>query len=257
MGTYALLLAAGRLKDRRAAARRIAAATGRTALDALQAIHHGRGILATRLAGEQVQRLGRELAALGLETFAVPDEALVPPVRPWRVTKAAPGESQLVIEDQFQRRQAEPWAELRLLCAGTVQEPGTVEPEAGARALAALADSPRALGGDEEESGRRQHFADLVFGEPPERHYRLEAAAFSYQYLAAAGRLALRHEANWVALLSDLIAGGGQAVWVTEAARAMAAGRVVESAVVEELRLYDAEVRWRLQRLRVLGPGND
>jgi len=253
MATYAVLLAAGRLRERRAVARQVAEASGRPVLDALQALHHGCGIVAERLTAEQAQGLGATQARLGLGTFAVPDQALLAPVRPLRVTKATPTSEHLVIEDQLQRTLAEPWAELQLLCAGTVRE---VAPDAPA-AVVALAEASAGLVTDSEESGRFRHVADLVFGAVAPRHYRLEAAACSYPYLAAAGRLALRHEENWIAFLADLVAAAPPGAWLTAAARAMAAGRLAADTVVDEVRLYDAEVRWRMQRLLVLGAGND
>jgi len=254
MATYAVLLAAGRLKDRRAAARLVSEASGRPQLDALQALHHGCGLIAERLAPEQAQWLGGALAKLGQETFAVPDAALLPPVRPQRVTKATPTSAHLVIEDQLQRTLPEPWSRLRLLCAGTVRSAAEERP---ASAAAAFAEEPAPLTTDDDESGRLRHYLDLVFGEVEPRHYRFESAACSYAYLAAAGRLSLRHEENWVTFVADLAQAAPAAAWVTAPARAMATGKLLPDAVVDELRLYDAEVRWRLQRLLVLGAGDD
>lgn len=254
MATYALLLAAGRLRERRAVARLVAEASGRTVLDALQALHHGGGLLAERLTAEQAQWLGGALAQQGLETFAVPDTALVPPVRPLRVTKATPTSAHLVLEDQLQRTTPEPWAEVRLLCTGAVP---AAAPDSPAAMVAALSEAPAAVEAEDEDAGRVRHVADLVCGDVAPRHYRFESAAFSYAYLAAAGRLSLRHEENWVAFLKDLVEAAPAAAWITPAARAMAGGKLLAEAVVDEPRLYDAEVRWRLQRLQVLGAGDD
>lgn len=249
MDTYALLLATPDLLERREVAETIAEVTGRTLLDARQQLHHGRGLLADRLAPEQAQELGRRLGGLQVPCFAVPSDALVPPPRPLRIAKGAPQRETLVLEDQLQRRATERFDQLRLFCAGVVE---TEEP--GAEPVGARRRPERApLLVEDEDRVERQILLDLVFGDGVPRHYRIDAGSFHYGYLAATERLSLRRDDNLVALVQDLLAGAATA-WVTAAVDALAAGEVLGAAVVEEVRWYEAEVRWRLQRLRALGP---
>ncbi len=262
MDSYALLLSDLLAGEVRELARHIAEQTERTLFDVTQQVYYGRGLLAERLTGEEVQALGGRLAAAGWPTFAVPETALVAPVRPLRVTKAAVTPDGFVIEDQLQRLRTEPWHELRLLCAGTVQADEHELPTESARRAPAR---PKAgaltvpgegvvlrLGDDDDEVVERRHYLDLLFCDAAPRHYRIDAGTFNYQYLAGAGRLGLRRDENLMRLASDLVAQGG-AGWVTPAVRKLADGRLEPTAVVPALRLYDAEVRWRWQRLRAFG----
>ncbi|MBI2302344.1 MAG: hypothetical protein HYU66_25855 [Armatimonadetes bacterium] len=99
----------------------------------------------------------------------------------------------------------------------------------------------------------RRYFLDLCFQEEELRHYRIDSSAFSYHYLAEDGRLTLRRDDNFVTFVGDIVAQAGEA-WVTPACGAMARGEVDREAVVRDLKLFDAEQRWRLQVLVALGP---
>ena len=262
MADYALLLLDAPPGEARELAHVIADVTDRTLFDVTQAVYYGRGLLAEHLPLDQAQVLGARLLDAGCATFCVPEGELHAPVRPLRVTKAAVGGDGFVIEDQLQRQRLEPWGELRLLAAGTVQpaEPelpaesgqrGGARPKAGVLAPPGEAVVLR-LTEDEDEGLVRRHYLDLVFDDAEPRHYRIDCGTFNYQYLSADGRLGLRRDENLVQMAADLVQQGG-AGWVTAAVRALAEGRLEPAAVVATIRLYDAEVRWRLQRLRTFG----
>lgn len=251
MGSYALVLATEAAFEPREVAKVVAACTGRTSIDAMQHLFYGRGLLAEHLTAEQAQEIGRQLATLALPTLAVPAEELQPVVRPLRVTKAVVSPGGFEIEDQLQRRRVEGWAWLRLVATGAVQ---AAEGERHGAPLPLLPGERQGLRlpDDDEQPIERRHYLDLVFGEQAPRHYRIDAGAFNYQYLGADGRLSLRRDDNFIKLVADVVAAADGA-WVTPAARAVSVGELAPGGVVADLRLYDAELRWRLQRLRALG----
>ena len=260
MSEYALLLATWSRFEVREIARQVADVTGRTGLDAARQLHLGRGLLADRLPLVWAQQLGARLATDGLATFAVPDSELLAAVRPYRVTIGRPLDEGFEIEDQLQRKRVEPWGGLRVL-AGAVLEVELAEAvQRERRQTLSGAWAPEAEAGagwtraQRDEQKEDHPIIDLAFGETAPRCYRIEAGHFNYQYLAADGRLTLRRDANFRLLLADLIARAPAACWATAATRAMAAGEIREEAVVSEVRLLDAELRWRCQRLRALGP---
>lgn len=249
MTTYALVSADERPVDLQRVADHLAEVSGRTVLDVRAQLHHGRGLLATHLTPAQAQAAGARLRAAGVAVVAIPDAELTPPARPVRVTKARVLDDGLEIEDQLSRRRLEPWLALRLLVAGCVRPD---EPETPKDLTAVVPGEGRTLRIDEEDERRGgQHLLDLVFGEVAPRHYRIDAGTFNYQYLATDGRLKLRSEENFVTLVQDVLMRSPAEAWATPSVRALARWRLDPRAVVPEARLYDAEVRWRVQLTRL------
>ncbi|MBI2302343.1 MAG: hypothetical protein HYU66_25850 [Armatimonadetes bacterium] len=121
MALYALCLAAPQKFDAQAIARVVAEVCGRTQVDAMHQLYHGRGLLADRLPAEQAQELGRRLAEQGLNVFAVPETGLLPVPRPRPITTARVRPAGLEIEDQLHRLRVEPWDGLRLVALAVVE----------------------------------------------------------------------------------------------------------------------------------------
>lgn len=251
MPDYAVLLSGPQSHDPRAIAQLVAAASGRTAIDAMQQLYHGRGLLAVQLTAEQAQELGRQLTAMGLRAFAVPESRLLPHVRPHAATTGRLREEGFELEDQLNRVQLEPWDQLSLVAAACV--------ETDQRELSPLErahQSPERDGpakvGDEEDGLKREYYLDLCFSGDSPRHYRIEAGSFSYHYLAEDGRLSLRRDDNFVTFVNDVLR-HAQHAWVTPAVTALGRGELLSEAVVRDVKLFDAELRWRLMVLRCLG----
>lgn len=251
MAGYALLLSAPQSYDQRAVARVIAEVTGRTVIDAMQQLYHGRGLLADHLEADQAQALGQRLATFGVAVFAVPEAELLPLSRPRAVTSGRVRAEVFEIEDQFNRVTRLPWRALTVVAAAAVEtDRRELSPLERAHLETARAAVERI--GEEDEGVKREYYLDLCFELDELCHYRIGGGSFSYHYLAEDGRLSLRRNENFVTLTGDIVSHAGEA-WVAEGAWAVTEGRLLRTMLVRDLRLFDAEVRWRRQVLRTLG----
>lgn len=255
MAGYAVMRADETVLELKEVARLIAETTGRAALDAIQFLHHGRGLLADHLTLAEAQQIGAGLRAAGLPTVVLPDSALLPISRPRRISKARLSAAGLDLEDPFQRRWRESWAGVVLVAATTVQTlEGPREAGVVKRALALVPHEQPVFRLAEPVEGpvELRQLLDLVCGRRNPRHYRLEAGLFNYRYLAAEGRLSLRRDENYLRLLEDVLRWATTA-WVTPGTRSLRDGVIATAALVADERLVDAEIRWRRQRLALLG----